>query len=110
MKMLTVKEKHDIIKLNLNQVYYIQSQADKPHVLALVTREKTYEVRATLSNLEKDLGDFFFRCHRNCLVNVSKIVGFNKKERRILFNPKSLGPIYYSRRQYMQLYQLWLKK
>lgn len=54
----------------LNQICYIEAQ--KQYV-AIHTTEKIYRMKASLSDTEKQLDEYFFRCQRSFLVNLQYI-------------------------------------
>ncbi len=51
----------------LSQIYYIEAQ--KQYV-AIYTGDKTYRMKASLSDTEKLLDEYFFKCQRSFLVNL----------------------------------------
>ena len=51
----------------LSQIYYIEAQRQ---YIAIYTNEKTYRMKASLSDTEKLLDEYFFKCQRSFLVNL----------------------------------------
>ena len=59
-------------KLDLSQLYYIESQN---HALVFHTREEDFTVPGTMQQMERELapGGAFFRCNKGCLVNLEHV-------------------------------------
>ncbi len=53
--------------VSLNQIYYVEAQ--KQYV-AIHTAENIFRMKASLSETEKQLDEYFFKCHRSFLVNL----------------------------------------
>jgi len=64
--------KHDgmALQLPLNQLLYVKSFGN---YLRLITKEKTYTILETLTNMAEQLPDQFQRIHKSYIVNVKKI-------------------------------------
>ncbi len=107
MTQLLLKTGHDIIKIPLSNLYYMTTHRNKPHVIVLVTEKGSYEVRTTLSELERLYDKELLRCHRHFLVNLWKIKAINSQTRDIVFRDEWIKPIYFSRRKYSQLLKRW---
>ncbi len=66
-KRLCVNFDHQTDYVSLSQIYYIEAQ--KQYV-AIYTGDKTYHMKASLSDTEKLLDEYFFKCQRSFLVNL----------------------------------------
>ncbi|HEM4291313.1 TPA: LytTR family transcriptional regulator DNA-binding domain-containing protein [Streptococcus suis] len=105
---LMIRTAKEWIKLPLDQVYDITSHPDKAHYVRIKTAGKSYDVLDSLSRLEKEYSPVLVRCHRNCLVNLSKIREIDVEKRVLILEGNR--PIAFSRRRYQELRQLWLNK
>ena len=67
-KRLFIKTRNRNYSLNQNEILYIESRAKK---VEIHTSVEIIEAYASMSALEKQLGDMFYRCHRGYLVNMA---------------------------------------
>jgi len=66
------------VKLNYDDIIYIE--ADR-HYINLVSTEKTYEIKKSISQLSKELSGYnFFNSHRSYIVNLKHVEKINKSE------------------------------
>ncbi|MCX8129072.1 MAG: LytTR family transcriptional regulator DNA-binding domain-containing protein [Clostridia bacterium] len=49
-------------------------QAETGRVFSIINKASSFENRHSLSYLEKHLSDRFFRCHKNYLINLDKVL------------------------------------
>lgn len=71
---LFVKTKRKGITLRVNDILYIESRAKK---VEIHTTAKSIELYSTMSELEGQLGDGFYRCHRGYIVNMAYIAEYS---------------------------------
>lgn len=64
------------ITLSQNSILYIESRGKKA---AIHTVKEIIEIYAVMSELEKQLSDSFYRCHRGYLVNMAYIVEYDNE-------------------------------
>lgn len=70
-KYIIVKEHGNQIKLDINEITYIEVQKENITIHTLI---KTYKIKGTMSNFEKDIDcSRFFRCHKSFLVNLAHV-------------------------------------
>ncbi|EQK43185.1 response regulator [[Clostridium] bifermentans ATCC 638] len=70
-KYIIVKEQGNQIKLDVNEITYIEVQKEN---ITIHTLTKTYKTKGTMSNLENDIDcSRFFRCHKSFLVNLDHV-------------------------------------
>ncbi len=68
---LMVKVEYSTIKINLDDILYIEGVKD---YVKITTVEKTFLTKTTMKNAEEKLpGDHFFRVHKSYIVSVDKI-------------------------------------
>lgn len=73
---IAVKVKEGVIRLDLSDIFYIESQG---HDLIFMTKKGEYIATGTMKELEKELSDFhFFRGHRGFLINFKHVDGVNE--------------------------------
>lgn len=109
MPSIIIKNKQNMTKIALSDIYYIKSHPTKPHYLQVVADSGTYDYLQKLSQLEHLHSTMLVRCHRNCLVNVSKIREIQLKDKQILLGNDGQYQVTFSRRRYHQLLKIWLK-
>ena len=69
-KRLCVNYDHQRDYIPLGQIYYIEAQ--KQYV-AIHTDHEVYRMKASLSDTEKSLDEYFFKCQRSFLVNLRHV-------------------------------------
>lgn len=97
---LVIKVGKSIIKLPLEDVYFVTTHLERPHYLMFVVRDGVYESPGSLNEVEVEAGNLLLRCHRKYLVNPSKIRGLDFEKRLILFREKNVSDISCSRRHF----------
>lgn len=66
-----VKSKHGLVKLQADEVYYIEALKD---YVVIHTKDTRYTVHSTMKDIEKKIpSDRFLRVHRSYIVNLDKI-------------------------------------
>lgn len=73
-KQLFIKTRTRNITLNQNSILYIENRAKK---VEIHTNEEVVEMYASMRELEKQLSDSFYRCHRGYLVNMAYITEYS---------------------------------
>ena len=74
-RQIFIRAKNQGYTLNLNSILYIESRGKKVEVHT-TDMEDIIESYATMDELEGQLGDGFYRCHRGYLVNMAHIVKY----------------------------------
>lgn len=110
MKHMIIQTQKTVYKVNVDDVYYIQTHPTKAHTVKIVTEEASFNMVQNLSNLEDRYGEILMRCHRNCLVNLDKLKSIDLQERILFLGEQDQYPVKYSRRCYREIRQEWLKK
>ena len=75
-KQIFIRAKNQGYTLNLNGILYIESRGKKVEVHT-TDMEDIIESYATMDELEGQLGDGFYRCHRGYLVNMAHIARYD---------------------------------
>ena len=65
-----VKDGHDLVKLNLREVLYIEAVSN---YVAFKTQAKNVLSLLSMKKLEDNLPDYFVRIHRSYIVNIRKV-------------------------------------
>ena len=65
------------LMLDQDDILYIESRAKKVEIHTAGTRE-SMEIYAAMKELEEQLGQDFYRCHRTCIVNMAYITEYGK--------------------------------
>lgn len=73
---LTFRTKSSCWNIYPSRILYIENNLRK---VIIHTDGETLELYAVMSDLEKLLDDCFYRCHRGYLVNMKKIVGYDRR-------------------------------
>lgn len=71
---LFIRTRNRRLTIEQNRILYIESRAKK---VELHTIDEVIEVYAAMNELEEQLGDSFYRCHRGYLVNMAYIVEYS---------------------------------
>lgn len=71
---LFIKTKNKSYTLNQSEIIFIESRNRKA---AIHTTKNTLEVYAVMNELQKELGNSFYRCHRGYLVNMAHITEYS---------------------------------
>ena len=65
------------LMLEQDEILYIESRAKKVEIHTVGALD-SIEIYATMEELESQLGDGFYRCHRAYIVNMAHITGYAK--------------------------------
>ena len=110
MNYIIIQKEKEIFKLNIEDIYYIQTHPSKAHTVQIVTEDASFDLFQNLSNLEKQYGETLMRCHRNCLVNLDKLKSIDFQERILFLGEEGQYAVKYARRRYREIRQKWLKE
>lgn len=70
-KYIIIKKQGHQIKLDINEITYIEVQKE---TITIHTLNEVYKISGTMSNIEKEIDcSRFFRCHKSFLVNLEHI-------------------------------------
>ena len=110
MNYIIIQKEKEIFKLNIEDIYYIQTHPSKAHTVQIVTENASFDLFQNLSNLENQYGETLMRCHRNCLVNLDKVKSIDFQERILFLGEEGQYAVKYARRRYREIRQKWLKE
>ena len=110
MNYIIIQKEKEIFKLNMEDIYYIQTHPSKAHTVQIITEEASFNMVQNLSNLENQYGETLMRCHRNCLVNLDKLKSIDFQERILFLGEEGQYAVKYARRRYRDIRQKWLKQ
>ncbi|MCK0472301.1 LytTR family DNA-binding domain-containing protein [Halalkalibacter sp. APA_J-10(15)] len=72
---ITIKLKGGMVRLELSDVYYVESQG---HKLIFYTKEGEFTSSGAMKDLEEELSEYhFFRGHKGYLINLEHVDGMN---------------------------------
>lgn len=80
--LLFLEEKHTIFPLDFNEIIYIHRE-QKDRKLIIHTTKREYKITRNLTDLNTQLDNRFFLCHRSCIVNVQYIEKIDLNEESI---------------------------
>jgi len=98
--LITVEGDH--LRIPEGDILYCESIA---HTTLIKAKEKIYEVRCSITEMEKILGDTFIRCHRSYIVSIRHIKRITKTD--IILDNDIAIPL--ARRSYDEVYQAFIK-
>jgi len=101
-----IKTRNRSFSLERNNILYIESKGKR---VEIHTTEKTIDAYISMNEMEGQLGDEFYRCHRGYLVNMAYIAEYNS-ESIILNNGEC---VYLSKEKYgkfVKAYMRYLRK
>ena len=110
MNYIIIQKEKAMFKLNIKDIYYIQTHPTKAHTVQIITEEASFNMVQNLSNLENQYGETLMRCHRNCLVNLGKLKSIDFQERILFLGEEGQYAVKYARRRYREIRQKWLKQ
>ena len=73
-RQLFIKTRNRHATIPANDIYFIESQRRK---VEIHTRKEIFELYATMNEMERQLGEGFYRCHRGYLVNMAHIAEYS---------------------------------
>lgn len=76
----------ETMRLPVSRIQYVEAFS---HTVAIMTTEDTFQIKMPISEIEKQLGEGFVRCHRSYLVGLKHIARLSKTE-VVLDSGKSL--------------------
>ncbi|MCL2323198.1 MAG: LytTR family DNA-binding domain-containing protein [Oscillospiraceae bacterium] len=76
-RIITVKTSHKILNLRVEDILFLET-SEKAHKIRVHEMNSQKEFYATLKEIESQLGNDFYRCHKSFIVNVRKIKEINK--------------------------------
>lgn len=79
-KQLLIQTRNRNYNLDQNTIFYLESRGKK---VEIHTSGETIEVYASISKLEEQLGNSFYRCHRGYLVNLAYIAEYRTDRIRL---------------------------
>lgn len=97
-----IKIRNRNITLHRDNIFYVESRAKK---VAIHTTMEVIEVYASMNELERQLGNGFYRCHRGYLVNLAYITEYNS-ESIILSNGEH---IYLAKERYSEFVKTYMR-
>ncbi|MCL2437156.1 MAG: LytTR family DNA-binding domain-containing protein [Clostridiales bacterium] len=68
--------KDETIVLDCSKILYFEAAA-APHKIFVYTETGRYRFRGELSQIQKELNGFFFKCHRSIVVNIEKVASID---------------------------------
>ena len=98
-----IKTKNQGYTLNLKSILYIESRGKKVEIHT-TDMEGIIEVYATMDELEGQLGDGFYRCHRGYLVNMAYIVRYDNDSIFL----SSGGKVYLTRKKHNEFVKAYM--
>lgn len=78
-----VKFENKLYKVPYSSILYMESFG---HYVSIYTKEKNYQIRMSLSQLESKLPKEFYRCHRSYIINTNCCKAMNEQE--VLINDR----------------------
>ena len=84
------KINHNLIALKRDEIIYFEASLDTAHKITVYTRNSVYNFYEKIKNLEKELGNGFFRCHKSYVVNLKKIKTINTATNTIYMENNSI--------------------
>lgn len=76
-RMILLPVDGEMLRLPVDQVQYVEAFS---HTVSIVTETETIQIKMPISEMEKQLGEGFIRCHRSYLVGLKHIARLSKTE------------------------------
>lgn len=101
-KSIVITQLGEHYRILLDDIIFIESFG---HNLNIITITKSYEIRKNISEIETELDNRFFRCHRSYIVMMKYVKNISANE--ILLDNGQHVPL--SRKLYKDMFQLFIK-
>lgn len=101
-KSIVITQLGEHYRILLDDIIFIESFG---HNLNIITINKSYEIRKNISEIETELDNRFFRCHRSYIVMMKYVKNISANE--ILLDNGQHVPL--SRKLYKDMFQLFIK-
>lgn len=98
---LQIKEKGEYRTVYPDEIYYAESNGRK---LLLYTTQGTLEFYGRMQELEAQLGEDFYRCHRGYLVHLKYVIGYDAANIQL----KDGSNVYLARQKYGEFVRVYL--
>lgn len=92
----------EMIKLVTNEIFYIEVFS---HASTIHSKDRNFEVKMSISELEAKLGESFIRVHRSYLVNIGQVKRISKTE--VFLEDGMIVPL--SRRKYADVNKAFIR-
>jgi len=73
------------VAVERSNILYFEVNQDRPHNLIIYTENGKYDFRYKLSQVQKELDERFFKCHRAFIANMTKVNEFDVKNLKLIF-------------------------
>lgn len=101
-KFMLIKVQDGYRRLNTSEILYAESEGRK---VILHTKKEKLEFYEKMDDLEKRLGEGFYRCHRSYLVSLSQIRGYDSTS----ISLSNGEQIYLAKRKYGEFVQVYCR-
>lgn len=89
---IIVKNGSRVYKIDADDIYCIKT-SDAPHKIQIIQKKAVLEIPYTLSEVEKQLNEKFYRCHKSYIVNLQHIIKIDTKSLSITLENEKEYPI-----------------
>lgn len=110
MRSIIIQNNQEMTKIMVSDIYYIIAHPSRPHYLQVMTGAGEYDLAEKLKNLEALFPNELVRCHRNCLVSISKIKSVNLEKKVVVLGEDGQHQVAFSRRRYHDIRNKWLEE
>ncbi|MCM1040752.1 MAG: LytTR family DNA-binding domain-containing protein [Ruminococcus sp.] len=101
-KSMLIKVQEGYRRLNVTDILYAESEGRK---IILHTKKEKLEFYGKMEELEKNLGEGFYRCHRSYIVSLTEIRGYDSTS----ISVSSGETIYLAKRKYGEFVQVYCR-
>lgn len=97
-----IKTRTRCFTINKNDILFIENRARK---VEIHTRKEIIEIYAVMNELEQQLGQNFYRCHRGYLVNMTYIMEYNADSIQL----KTGETVYLAKGKYNEFVKVYMR-
>ena len=101
-KQLLIQTRNRNYNLDQNTIFYLESRGKK---VEIHTTRETIEAYASISRLEEQLGNSFYRCHRGYLVNLAHITEYRTDRIRL----SNGDEVYLAKERYLSFVKTYMR-
>lgn len=107
MNYLFLTYKSSIQKIRIDDIYYIQTDPERSHIINIVTKNAVYSSGSSIAKIREQVTPPLLTCKRNLLVNPHHVSKLNTDTRAIELEDANKTTLVISRSHYAYFMKTW---
>lgn len=99
-KTVALRVNGKILYQDIEELLYMESASS--HRIILHGMKQMVHILGDLSAFEKILPEYFFRCHRSCIINLKQVLFFNEQNNFVSFPDQTRCPVAFRKRRLLK--------